>query len=905
MIDLSGTWRLTDDTGECSLPIELPGDTFTALLEAGRIPDPYHGRNELDVQWVGHRTWTVERDFHVDSSPAVETGAVTDDEASVPRSILVIDVVDTVSEIAINGRVIAHTTSMFLPVRVDVAHVLKPGNNTIRITLYSAEAEAQRRAETLPYPVPHQIYPVQSMHRNLLRKAQCHAGWDWGPAMMVSGVYGRIGIEETPSWAIVHAWGVPRREKSGSSRWRIPVVLELDTDGGGDIRRDTGGDIREGDHRHRDGRDDGPHTYSDADRDRSGELPSVHVRVLDPAGVEIASGEEFEILRDLRACRVDYRSTDDNPSRDTAPTVRLRVSVSVDSPDLWWPAGYGKQTLYTVEVHAGTAIRTFRTAFRTIQLVNEEDDHGRSFAFRVNGRDLWARGANWIPVDAFPSRQTPERYRALLEDTVAANMNMLRVWGGGQYEPDLFYDMCDELGILVWQDFMFSCALYPSEAWFLQEVRREVTYQVKRLTSHPSIAVWCGNNENVGALGWYRESRENPGRYLIDYDRLNSGVVGSTVRALDDTRAFWPSSPAAGEGDFSDNWHDDSAGDMHYWSVWHEGKPFDAYHQVTPRFCSEFGFQSFPSIHGIRSFTEESQHNPTAPDLEHHQRHPRGNTVITETMTRYFRFPFDFGDFLYLSQVQQAIAIRTAVDFWRSRRPVSMGALYWQLNDLWPVASWSSIEYDGRWKLLHFEARRFFAPCRLVCQVHDGTVETWLINDTTREIAGGVTVRALSWNGETLLEETVPVTVGADAAGAVDRRSLEDVPFERTAAFVVAEWHAPGSRVAESAEPLPVVERGWTFLTEPKRCELQPPVIDLRIGAETDIRSSRETTVALPVRVECREAPAFFLQLEASDPGARFSDNGFLILPGEERTIMVTGTDGSVEIRTRTLRSTY
>ena len=215
--------------------------------------------------------------------------------------------------------------------------------------------------------------------------------------------------------------------------------------------------------------------------------------------------------------------------------------------------------------------------------------------FRVNGRDIWAKGANWIPLDALPSRQGSDRYRQLLGDMVRANMNMVRLWGGGQYERDIFYDLCDELGLLVWHDMMFACSTYPADPAFLDNVRREIRYQILRLKEHPSIALWCGNNENVGALTWYPETRANRDRYIIDYDRLNEGAVGSTIRSLDPDRTWWPSSPSAGPDDFSDNWHSDGRGDMHYWSVWHEGKPLEAYYDVTPRFCSEFGYQSFPS----------------------------------------------------------------------------------------------------------------------------------------------------------------------------------------------------------------------------------------------------------------------------------------------------------------------
>ncbi|MCG8480467.1 MAG: glycoside hydrolase family 2 protein [Spirochaetales bacterium] len=804
MIDLAGIWRATDEHGEYAVDAHLPGDIHSALIASDVIADPFWARGELDVQWIGRRGWTVERDF------------VVDDPGSSARWLLEIDTVDTIAEIFINGTSVARCVNMFVPLRVDVGEALKKGSNTITVRFESAEGEAVDRAERLRYPIPHSSYPVQSPHRNLVRTVQCHSGWDWGPCFMVSGLYGTLRIRPVSEVAIRRAWGIPRRE---AGDWVLPVHV----------------------------------TYDGASVDIEDRLS---VALLGPDGVEVARQKHSTIVEPGYAV----------------------AEMRLDDPELWWPAGYGAQPLYTVEVRFEGDARRFRTAFREVEVVSEADEHGRSMFFRVNGRAVWAKGANWIPTDAFPSRQTEARYRSLLLAARSAHMNMIRVWGGGQYESDYFYDLCDELGILIWQDFMFSCSLYPSEEWFLEEVREEVRVQMRRLISHPSIAIWCGNNENIGALGWYPESVANPGRYLIDFDRLNHGVVGREVRAADRTRTFWPSSPAAGEGDFSDNWHDDSAGDMHYWSVWHEGKPFSAYLDVTPRFCSEFGFQSFPSLPSIRQFAPDDQMNPTAPDMEHHQRNPRGNTVVAETMARYFRLPFDFGDFVYLSQVQQAMAIGTAVDFWRSRRPVSMGALYWQLNDLWPVVSWSSIEYDGRWKLLHYEARRFFAPRSLVCLVHEESLEVHLLNDTVDTIRGTVAVRGLDWRGGSVWERSLPVEAPGDASTAVLDMPLADLPFEAHEGFIVAEW-----RPADSADAAEAALRGWTLLTEFKRCELARPTITV------------EPADAPSVDVRCADAPAFWVTLEGGPDGLQPDDGGFLLLPGETRTIEFVPIAGSAE----------
>ena len=844
MIDLGGTWRLRDHTGQHEVPAELPGDFHSALLAAGVIPDPFVGDNERRIQWIGQRGWTVSREFTL---PAEEL-------ARARRWLLECDAIDTVAEVFINDTLVARSSNMFVPLRADVAAALKSGTNRIEVRFDAPQTVATERAGTLPYPVPHSVFKTQAMHRNLLRKVQCHSGWDWGITMLVSGVYGAIALRPVAHEALYDVWGVPR---NAGATWVLPLYIAWDTPEG-----------------------------AFGTRDAPAGLPSlpITVQLLDVDGAPLVEREVAPPADDDGALARGVTLADRGV---------LRIDIAVKTPRLWWPAGYGAQPLYTVVVRMGDEVRRFRTAFRTIEVVNERDAAGTGMFFRVNGRAVWAKGANWIPVDAFPARHTAERYHKLLEDMRAAHMNMVRVWGGGQYETEPFYDRCDELGLLVWQDFMFSCALYPSQAWFLSEVRDEVRAQTRRLMRHPSVALWCGNNENIGALGWYEASRANPGRYLIDFDRLNDGVIAKEVAKIDDSRVFWPSSPAAGQGDFSDNWHDDSAGDMHYWSVWHEGKPFSAYYDVTPRFCSEFGFQSFPSLPTLRSFATEDQLNPTAPQMEHHQRAPRGNSVIVETLSRSFRFPFDFADFVYLSQVQQAIAIETAVSFWRSKRPTSMGALYWQLNDLWPVVSWSSIEYDGRWKLLHYAARRFFAPLCVACFVRSGRLEVHLCNDTEHAFSGTLTLRALGWDGAELWSTRLPAAVAADSAVRLWERGVGDLACAPDQGFIVAD-------VAPDTTDGAPIERDFALLTDYKSVPLAAPSIEL----------SRPDGAT--VEITCREAPAFWLSLEPEDPRAQPSDNGFLLLPGERRTVTLLPVGPNAPapsqrcgLTVRTIRGTY
>ncbi len=827
-IDLAGTWRLEEigATGgalhlDRAVPMTVPGDNLSALLAAGTVPDPYEGTNELGLQWLGSSDWRMTREFEVGP-----------DVLGRRHAYLYLDRVDTVATISINGSRIAENENMFRPIVADVTGLLRTGSNNIEVVLRAPEVEAQRRAGDLPYPVPHTEYPVQSPHRNLLRKVQCHAGWDWGPALMVSGIYGASYVAATDLERIAYVHAELSRERDPQrtqgrregDAWTVTILVEVESFEPGSV----------------------------------------------PITIDLA-GERTEVDAELAGGR-----------------TRVSAVLTVRDPELWWPAGYGNQPLYPVVVTTPHDRVEQHLGFRELRVETAPDDRGRPLTFVVNDVPIYAKGANWIPADALPGRITPSRVRALLEDARAANMNMIRVWGGGQYEIPAFYDACDELGILVWQDFMFSCSLYPATEWFLNSVRGEVEHQVLRLKSHPSLALWCGNNENVGALTWFEVSRRLRDRYLIDYDRLNEGVVGRTVRALDPTRTYWPSSPAAGPGDFSDNWHDDTKGDMHFWDVWHEGKPFEAYQEITPRFCSEFGFQSFPSVETMRLFASENDLNPTSPVMEHHQRHPRGNTVILATIARYFRYPSSFEDFIYLSQVQHALAMQTAVDYWRAHRPLSMGVLYWQLNDVWPVASWSSIEYGGRWKPLHYVARRMYAPINIVVVPTAEGCAVVGVNDTREDVAGQVTVDAVRFSGR-LDAVGSPGTVTLPAGSAttlstVTRENLDRIAGDgvlRATLHLEGPWGTGGGHDREPVEAfyLPVA---------PKRCVLE------RADVQVEISQASAEGAAFSVRVRT-DRPALYVWLATPDPQLRFSDNCFFLMPDQPRQLTVDRGDRGAE----------
>ena len=769
MLDLAGQWSLCDASSGNAVAFTLPGDGISALHAAGVIPDPYWGRNEYDLRWICGRDWVARRSFEV---------ARTDLE-------LVVSMLDTVAEIAVNGVLVHASDSMFRSWRVDLSGVLRLGVNEIAITFRSPEVEAAKRQAAQPYFVPFSANNTPIRNGNMLRKPSCDFGWDWNIALASFGVYGDLRLEVMAARvtdvivAQVHAPG------------RVAVSLRAEVDGAGAVSFAL-----------------------------CGVTAQAEVR-----------GEWAE------------------------------ATLVIENPALWWPAGQGAQVLHDLVIGFGDQVLTRRIGLRDAALITEKDAAGLGFKFRINGRDIFAKGANWIPADALSGRITVAATRDLLQSAVQANMNMIRVWGGGRYEPDWFYDLCDELGLMVWQDFMFSCHIYPATEVFLSDVAVEVTEQARRLHHHASLVLWCGDNELIGALTWFPETRANRDLYLVGYDRLNR-TIEQALKAAVPAAVWWPSSPSPGPMDFGDAWHDDSKGDMHFWSVWHEGRDFDHYRDVSPRFCSEFGFQSYPSMDVIRRFADPADFNIAAPVMESHQKNAGGNARIAETMFRYFRFPVGFENFVYLSQVQQGLAIKTAVTHWRSLKPHCMGTLIWQLNDTWPVCSWASLDHGGGWKLLHHMARAFYAPLFVSAVPVGDVIELRAVNDGAAPVDLTLVAMAVTMGGTTRELARVSVAVGPDAAKLAISLPAYQVSQAEMLAYV---W---------SLGDVPV--GGDVFAPKPyKAYDLLPPDLHMQIAADG-------LTMTLSA-----QALALFVAVEADQPG-RFSDNAFAVFPGHPVTLTFT-----------------
>jgi beta-mannosidase len=792
-IDLSGDWLLASSDNSHALTIAVPGDVHSALQAAGVFADPYAGRNEDDVQWVAHKDWVLERTFEME---AADLGGYW---------YLDIESLDTVASVFVNDQLVLEASNCFLRHRPDVGFALREGENGLRIVLHSSIAAGAERQAKQPFYIPYSTGNSPIPNGNMLRKPQCHFGWDWNIAIAPLGIYGTVALKKIDGARIEHVTTRQVFQQNGAVDLQVTVTLFASEPG----------------------------------------IAALHFTLDDQ--------------RERLDCAVNAGET------------QVTHVFTIENPALWWPAGSGEQalSLLTVEVSGQSVIR--QIGFRTVELLTDPDEAGSRFAFRVNGREIFCRGANWIPADALMSRVTPDGVEDLLQSAVDANMNMIRIWGGGFYEPDWFYDLCDRLGLMVWQDFMFACNLYPSTPDFLESVAAEVDYQVKRLSSHPSIALWCGDNELVGALTWFEESRKDRDRYLVSYDRLNRTIETAMKKAAAPEAIWWPSSPAVGPLNFGDAWHADGAGDMHYWSVWHENKSFDNYRTVRPRFCSEFGFQSYTSMPIVREFAEQKDLNVASPVMEAHQKNAGGNERIAATMFRYFRFPKDFASFVYLSQIQQGLAIRTAVDFWRSLKPHCMGTLYWQLNDTWPVASWASLDYGGNWKAMHYMVRRFFQPVNIAAIPSDNGTEIAfsMVNDTADPVTITLQTFLVSLNGEKQPFVAAAGTCSPDRADTLVRLPVSDIPkdmllfwsFEASNGMTGAGHHVPGTY---------------------KALDLAPSRLSLETAANAD--GSIDVTVSA-------EGLALHVMVEADIEG-RYSDNAFDLTAGESRTIRFTPKTG-------------
>lgn len=723
--------------------------------------------------------------------------------------VLVCEGLDTLAEISINGTFLAKTDNMHRTWKFQAKKLLHPGKNEIQIVFRSV----LRFIEDYPYEAHKKInyIPCGSMKGNqLLRKAHSMFGWDWGPQTIDAGIFRDIYLQ-------------------GYSHARIE-------------------DIR------------------------------IHQQHAKNVSVQ-TSITLSESVPGQKLCVELSEDGADKPLQTklckTNADGVAAVDFVIENPKLWWPNDYGDQPLYIVRTtlldEDGTNLEsiTRRIGLRTLTISQEKDEWGNEFAFCVNGVKIFTRGGNYIPDDCLYTRITEKKLDYILESCRRAHFNCVRVWGGGYYPSDAFYDLCDEKGLIVWQDLMYACNVYDVTDAFAENCRQETYDNVRRLRHHASLGLWCGNNEIESAWDhWGDFQKETP--YLrADYIRLFEEVLPKAVQEADGETFYWHSSPSSG-GCF-DNPDDANRGDTHYWDVWHGQKPFTDYRKYFFRFCSEFGFQSFPCAKTVNSFTLEDDRNIFSRVMESHQKNDAANGKMLYYLSENLRYPKDLTHLLYASQVLQGMAIKYGVDHWRRNRGRCMGTLYWQINDDWPAPSWSSIDYFGRWKALHYMAQKFYAPHAVSMTLEDHRCHVYFSNESfeTTEYSLTLSIRDLSGN----VLETYETKGNSPAFSAIETAVVDICSWEdqKDDVFLEAVIHTKDQKVLKDVETL----------VPYKYLNLKNPVIS------TEAEETNDAFI-LHISSDCF-AP--FVALDFDDADVIFSDNFFHLTDKTVQDIIVKKED--------------
>ena len=806
ILSLNGTWKLSG--ANYQLTTEIPGDFHYALEKANIIPNPLYGFNEQKVLWVGQTDWTIERSFQYEK---------TDNT----KSILELTEADTFLTIYINDQEIGKTQNAFARHRFDITTVLKNGENIIKILFESPEKKAIELSKKLTYPVPCSEFDVFSPHRNLVRKCQCNGGWDWGPCIMISGIYGDIFIQKLSDGIFNNLTITYELIDENLKKWEANICTEYES-------------------------------FKENNKDFIFNIKGENIE-------EISKTENVNLK---------------------IGTNKISTKLTVINPWIWMTTEELKNNKKTEniiyllsctekdEISGNITIKK-NICFNSLKAICEDDEIGRAFYFENNKKKIFAKGVNWIPCEPYASNMKKERYENLLKSALDSNINIIRIWGGGIYEKEYFYDFCDKYGIIIYHDIMFACATYPTNEEFIKEVKKELNYQIPRLQSHASIALWCGNNEGFGCLNWYEESKNNKTIYIMNYDRLNNYIVKNKIKKLDNKKLFWPSSPCSGPDDYGDNWHSDNRGDMHFWNVWHEKKSFDNYLKIKPRFVSEFGYESFPSIDTIKTFAEKKDYNFTSKLMEYHQRSPIGNSIILENFSRYFRIPYNFENMVYLSQVQQAFAMKTAVEYWRSLKPNCLGSIIWQLNDIWPCPSWSSLEYNGKWKLLHYAMKKFYEQIYLSFYIKDNKLYAFFCNDTNQNLDGELIIQYLKFDGSNFKDSVnIKCNVSADETKEIYSEDINEKNKEEY--FIYAELSIKNNEGEEFVRD-DTVFPGLFKYCDLANCKLSYDLTKSDNVFEINIKS---------------DLPAFYVAFDTIDIKGKFSENMFTLLPNKNKKII-------------------
>ncbi|NIM12260.1 MAG: glycoside hydrolase family 2 protein [Candidatus Aminicenantes bacterium] len=721
---------------------------------------------------------------------------------------------DTYAQVYLNDSPLLEADNMFREWRAEVKPLLKLGENTLRIHFRSPVKKVQPRWEQLGYELP-------EGPQVMTRKAPYHYGWDWGPRLVTCGT------------------------------WR-PVVLKA------------------------------------WNRARIQSLQIVQ-QALEPGNARLTAELEIEANASAvgQTAKISILEQDKTLAHTTLQlkpgTNRVALEFEIKNPRLWWTNGLGEPHLYHLKARLKLGSRLLdevsqAIGLRTVELVTEKDEKGESFYFKLNGVPLFIKGANYIPQDSFVTRVTDAQYKKLIPDARDANMNMLRVWGGGIYENDIFYDLCDQAGILVWQDFMFACGMYPGNDDFLKNVRQEAVDNVKRLRHHACIALWCGNNEVSEAWhnwGWQeRFSSQQQEQIWSDYQKLFHDILPQVVKEYDNGRFYWPSSPRYGRG----NERSQYEGDSHYWGVWHDGEPFDVFKKKIPRFMSEFGFQSFPRMETIERFTRIGDHDIDSEVMKVHQKHPRGLELIKTYMARDYPVPIKLEHFLYISRLLQAEGMRTGIEAHRRAKPYCMGTLYWQMNDCWPAVSWSGIDYYGNWKALHYFVGKAYEDVLVSPVEEDGKLKVYIVSDKLQSLEGLLVMKLMDFSGKTLWEQAEVCRIDANSS-----RSCFEIEVKE-----LLEGKDRGSVVfsAEFRQSEKIIAANLYYFVSPKELRLLEPDIKINIiSGDEEWEGVTKGGFEISSDTLVKNVYLSIYDIDRPRPLMHFSDNYFDLLPGETRVI--------------------
>lgn len=695
------TFRMVSDSDSVKaewIAATVPGTVHTDLLAAGVISEPFASVAEKGLQWIEEKDW----EYRVVFTPSKELLAGQVQE-------LVFKGLDTYADVYLNDSLVLVSDNMFLEWRVRVNDLLKKEQNVLLVKFKNTYKEGLKALEKYPVTLPADNDKGEAKTSVFTRKAPYNFGWDWGPRFLTVGVWRPVSLVGWTTARITDVQIIQTSQSTELATFDAKVRVNSAVEGS-----------------------------------------SINILISDSVGTLYASQD------------IDLECVGD--------TV-VGLNFEIKNPKLWWPNGTGEANLYpiyTILANKGNLEnldqKIDNIGVRTVRLVQEKDSQGQSFYFQINGEPIFAKGANYIPQDVFLPRVSVDKYTDFIAQCKESNYNMLRVWGGGIYEQDIFYDLCDKNGIMVWQDFIFGCAFYPWDKDFLENVRREAIYNVRRLRNHPSIVIWCGNNEiseawhqwgYQKAYGWSKEEQK---MIWNGYKSLFEGVLPAVLAVEDTTRYYHPSSPLYGRGDPRSQ----TMGDVHYWGVFHDEEPFSTYKDKPGRFSNEYGFQSLACYDTYREYLSPSEMVLYSEAMNVHQKNPKGYRVMEEYMVRDLPLKKDdFRTYVYLTQLLQAEGIKIAMEGHRQKRPFTMGSLYWQVNDCWPVASWSSIDSRGRWKALQYYARRSFAPTALSFEKIDSTgmVKLWGVTDELQAKKGSVNLSLVDFEGKVLWSQTHDVNI--------------------------------------------------------------------------------------------------------------------------------------------------